>query len=42
LNDRLEKRQQRLERGELLLMDEEVDVLEFGYHLLGVGDEIGR
>jgi transposase len=23
-------------------MDEEVDVLEFGYHLLGVGDEIGR
>ena len=32
----------RLQRRELLLMDEDVGLLEFGHHLLGVGDEIGR
>jgi hypothetical protein len=34
--------QHRLERGELLLVDEDIGVLELGQHLLGVGDEIGR
>ena len=42
LNDRLEDGQHRLQRGELLLVDEDVGVLELGHHLLGVGDEIGR
>ncbi len=42
LHDGFEHRQQRLQRGELLLVDEDVGVLEFGDHLLGVGDEIGR
>ena len=32
----------RLQRGELLLVDEDIGVLELGQHLLGVGDEIGR
>ena len=42
LNHGLEDRQQRLQRGELLLVDEDVDVLELGDHLLGVGDEVRR
>ena len=42
LHDRLEDGQHRLQRGELLLVDENVGVLELGDHLLGVGDEIGR
>ena len=32
----------RLQRRELLLVDEDVGVLELGDHLLGVGDEVGR
>ena len=42
LHDRLEDRQHRLQRRQLLLVDEDVGVLELGDHLLGVGDEIGR
>ena len=42
LHDRLEHRQHRLQRRELLLVDEDVGVLELGDHLLGVGDEVGR
>ena len=42
LNDGLEHGKQRLERGELLLVDENVGLLEFGQHLLGVGDEVRR
>ena len=42
LHHRFEHRQHRLQRGELLLVDEDVGVLELGDHLLGVGDEIGR
>ena len=42
LHDGLEDGQHRLQRGELLLVDENVGVLELGDHLLGVGDEIGR
>ena len=34
--------QHRLQRGELLLVDEDVGVLELGHHLLGIGDEVGR
>ena len=42
LNDRLEQRQQRLQRRELLLVNEDVGILQFDDHLLGVGDEVGR
>ena len=42
LHHGLEDRQQGLERGELLLVDQDVGVLELGDHLLGVGDEVGR
>src|SRR5208337_210519 len=42
LHDRLEHGQQGLQRGELLLVDQEIGVLEFGEHLLGVGDEVRR
>ena len=42
LHDRLEDGEHRLQRGELLLVDEDVGVLELGQHLLSVGDEIGR
>ena len=42
LHHRLEDRQHRLQRRQLLLVDEDIGVFEFGHHLLGVGDEIGR
>ena len=42
LHHRLEDRQERLKRRELLLVDEDVNVLELGDHLLGIGDEVGR
>ena len=32
----------RLQRGDLLLVDQDVGVLQLGDHLLGVGDEVGR
>ena len=40
--DLLEQRQQVLHRGDLLLVDEDVGVLEGGFHALGIGDEVGR
>jgi hypothetical protein len=40
LNDGLEHRQHRLERRQLLLVDEDVGVLELGDHLLRVRDEV--
>ena len=42
LHDRLENRQQGLQRRQLLFMHENVRVFELGDHLLGIGDEIGR
>ena len=42
LHHGLEDRQHRLERGQLLLVDEDVGVFQFGDHLVGVGDEVGR
>ena len=40
LHHGLEDRQHRLERRQLLLVDEDVGVLELGDHLLRVGDEV--
>ncbi len=42
LYDSFEHRQDRLQAGELLLVDEDVGVLELDRHLVGVGDEIRR
>ena len=42
LHHRLEHRQQRLQAGELLLVDQDVGLLQLGDHLVGVGDEVGR
>ena len=42
LHHRFENRQHRLKRRQLLLVQEDIGVFEFGDHLLGVGDEIGR
>src|SRR4029077_3682676 len=40
--DRFEDGEHRLERGELLLVDENIRVLELRDHFLRIGDEIGR
>ena len=40
LCDQFEDRQHRLERGQLLLVDEDVGVLELDDHLLSIGDEV--
>ena len=42
LHHGFEHRQQRLQAGELLLVDEDVGLLQLGDHLVGVGDEVGR
>jgi hypothetical protein len=42
LHHGFEQRQQLVQRGELLLVDEDVGVLHLSAHLLGVGDEVGR
>src|SRR5262245_14956465 len=42
LHHRLEHRQQRLQGGELLLVDEQVRLFQLGDHFVGVGDEVGR
>ena len=42
LHDLLEHRQQRLQAGELLLVQQDVRLLELDRHLLGVGDEVRR
>src|SRR6185437_932601 len=41
LHHGLEQRQQLVEVGELLLVDQDVGVVEFNAHLVGVGDEVG-
>src|SRR5258707_8091959 len=38
----LEQRQQLVQRGELLLVDQDVGIVHFNAHLVGVGDEVGR
>jgi hypothetical protein len=40
LHDGFEQRQQGLQRGQLLLVDQDVRIVELGGHLFGVGDEI--
>ncbi len=42
LDDGFQQRHHRLQRRELLLVQQDDRVLEFDGHLLGVGDEIGR
>ena len=42
LHHGFQHRQHRLQAGQLLLVQQHVDVLELGGHLLGVGDEVGR
>ena len=42
LHHGFQHRQHRLQAGQLLLVQEHVDVLELGGHLLGIGDEVGR
>src|SRR5438034_1116498 len=42
LHHGFEQRQQLVQRGELLLVDQDVGVVHFNAHLVGVGDEVGR
>ena len=42
LHHGFQQRQDRLQAGELLLVDEDVGVLQLDRHLVGVGDEVGR
>ena len=42
LHHGFQDRQQRLQAGELLLVDEDVGLFQLGDHLVGVGDEVGR
>src|SRR5208282_4434618 len=42
LHHRLEDRQQCLQAAQLLFVNEDIRIVEFDDHLLGVGDEIGR
>src|ERR1700753_3531938 len=42
LHHGFEQRQQFVQRGELLLVDQDVGVVHFNAHLIGVGDEVGR
>src|SRR5262249_36608633 len=42
LHHRLEQREQLVEAGELLLVDEDVRILHLHAHLIRVGDEVGR
>src|SRR5579863_4475125 len=42
LHHGLEQREQLVERGELLLVDEDVGIVHLNAHLVGVGDEVGR
>src|SRR5205823_6487187 len=42
LHHGLEQRQQFVQRGELLLVDQDVRVVHLNAHLVGVGDEVGR
>src|SRR5450756_583103 len=42
LHDGFQERKQLVQVGELLLVDQDVGVVEFDAHLVGVGDEVGR
>src|ERR1700736_3867229 len=42
LHHRFEQRQQFVQRGELLLVDQDVGIFHFNAHFVGVGDEVGR
>ena len=42
LHHRFEQRQQLLQAGQLLLVDQDVGVFHLDAHLVGVGDEVGR
>src|SRR3954453_5125708 len=42
LHHRFEQRKQFVQRGELLLVDQDVGVIHLDAHLVGVGDEVGR
>src|SRR4030081_429826 len=42
LNHGFQQRKQFVQVGELLLVDQDVGVIEFNAHLVGVGDEVGR
>ena len=42
LHHRFEQRQHALQRGELLLIDEDVGVFQLGQHFVGVGNKVGR
>ncbi len=42
LHHGFQNRKHRLQRGELLLVDEDVGLFQLADHLVGVGDEIGR
>src|SRR6185312_4265570 len=42
LHHGFQEREQLVQRGELLLVDEDVGVLHLDAHLVGVGDEVGR
>ena len=41
LGDLLEQREQVLHRGDLLLVDQDVGILQNRFHALGIGDEVG-
>src|ERR1700730_8468031 len=42
LHDSFQERQQFVQTGKLLLVDENIDIFHFNAHLVGVGDEVGR
>src|SRR6266849_3453084 len=42
LHDSFQERKQFVQAGELLLVDQDVGVVHFNAHLVGVGDEVGR
>src|SRR5258705_782468 len=42
LHHGFQQRKQFVQRGELLLVDQDVGIVEFDAHLVGVGDEVGR
>src|SRR6266481_2064912 len=42
LHDSFQERKQFVQAGKLLLVDENIDIIHFNAHLVGVGDEVGR
>src|SRR6202011_4764063 len=41
-HDSFQERQQFVQAGQLFLVDENIDIVHFNAHLVGVGDEVGR